>query len=464
MWPFTRRRQATTDLARMQYSGVGGSYGYGEGWRSFALYGGVLPGTDTNWWAEVKDPSLNSTVHACLRWIVDNIGEPDPAVFRKQTGTDAPLSSHPVLDLLDSPNPEYDGDALLAACGVDYALAGDAYILKERNNRGQVTALWWKPYWEMSPRWPGDGSTFISDYLYRPAGRGPGIPYAKEDVIHIRWSLDAASEGRVGRHRTFPILREIALLNEAGSYGAGLLKNSAIPPYMFNPKDPNQPVTEGVIELLKAMWASLTRDNRGKPLIPSVPLEVQQLGLSPEQMALDKILHRPSLLVCAAFGIHPAVVNLATDPKGLDNGGQTEQARKQSYHDCLVPMLKRFGREFTRSLLTDFEAGPIRTPRLYVGFDFSKVQALQEDQTSLYTRVNSAVAAGWMQVNEAREKAGLKSIEGGDVFYRPAKVTAVDEPGEEVEPPSLPGGPDALPSGDGQDDGTDGDTTDQPED
>lgn len=429
MWPFSLIRRNRTDLARMQYSGLGGSQGYGEGWRSFGMLGGLLPGTDIDWWREVRDPTANATVHACLRWIVDNIIEPEPAVFRRMGKKAESLPHHDVIDLLECPNPEYDGDAMIAACAVDYATVGDAYILKERNNRGQVTELWWKPYHEMMPCWPQDGSSFITHYLYRPGGRGVGIRYEKADVIHIRWGLDSGTEGRVGKHRTFPILREIAALNEMSTYTAAMSK-MGVPAFAATPKDANVTLPPETGDVFRKWWQALTtRDNRGKPILASHPMDFNKLGLNPNEMALDKLPHRPSLLVCAAFGVHPAVCYLATDPKGLDNGGQQQQAQKQSYHDCLVPMLKRFGKTLTHSLLPDFEKGPIRTSRLYVGFDFEGVQALSEDANQRNLRSREDYKVGGLDRAEFRTETGREPREEdkGVYFAGPEKDQADHE-------------------------------------
>jgi HK97 family phage portal protein len=432
MWPFNRRRERT-DLARMTYSGVGGSTGHGDGYRfAFGMLGGLLPGTDINWWQEVKDPTANATVHGCLRWIVDNIQEPELKVYtRGRDREPQETDQHPLLELLDEPNPEYDGKALLAACAVDYATVGDAYILKERNNRGQVMGLWWKPFHEVQPCWPSDGSRFITHYLYRPGGRGVGVQYAPEDVIHIRWGLDSSTEGRVGRHRTYPILREIAAGNEHSTYTAAISK-MPVPSFALTPKEGGNGVSPDAIEKIKAWLNQMTsRDNRAKPLVPNQPMDYHRMGLTPEEMALDKARQYPNLMICAAFGIHPAVVFLSTDPKGLDNGGQQEQARKQSYHDCLVPLCKRFGRALTKSLRDDFS---LRPRQQWVGFCFQNVEALAEDADGKHTRTREDYKAGLLDRAEARTETGRQARpeDAGVYFAGPEADQAAHELSQEA--------------------------------
>lgn len=416
MWPFSALRRRQTDLRKVEHSGIGGQhYGGSENarWATGYLGGMLHPGSDYNWAQEVRDPGANAVVHACLRWIIDNITEPEPVVYRKTRGAGEPKedSDHPVLDLLEEPNGEYDGDALLAAMACDYFLVSDTYLLKDRDNLGRVKALWWKPYWEVHPCWPSDGSQFISGYLHKPGGRGAGTRYEKEDVIHIRWGLDPGTGGRVGRHRTWPILRELAGLNEMSTYQAVLPKNLGIVPYVFTPKDvTNAESMPQALQGLRDWWQALTtRDGRGKPVIPSIPMEIHKLGLSPEEMALDKLPRLPTLLVCACFGIHPQVLSLSTDPKGLDNGGQAAEARKATYHDCLIPACKRIGKGLTRSLLSEFEKGPIRSRRMWIGYSFRNVDALSEDKSLAHQRTREDYKAGVIDRFEARTETGRQA-------------------------------------------------------
>lgn len=417
----------------------GGLSDYGfSGTGALGILGGALPGSDRDWVAEVKDPTLNYVIHACLTWITENIAEPDPAVCRKDEGGKwKALPTHPLLSLLEVPNEDQDGWQMLSATAADYRVYGNAYLRKERDNLERVRELWWTPQHMISPVWDTDGRKFISHYVYRPTGHGTPIRLRKQDVIHFRWRGDSLTAGRMGVHRTQPVYRAIAALNEGDTYTPTLLRNMGIVPTLISVKEA---LTEDGKTALREWWAKLfTRDGRGKPGVMEKEGTVQQLGLSPEDMALDKILQRPELAVLAAFGIPAAVLGFGVvgGDKGLDNGGQHEQARKAAYHDCLMPTLSQFGHCLTRQLLPDFELDPTG---LRVQWDFSQVPALREDQNALYERNNKAVLAGWLMVSEAREAAGKPFDESHNVFYRPNTVAAVMEPGEEVEPPEPPGG------------------------
>lgn len=445
--PWKRPRPDAAPQA-ITHSGIGGGY-LGEVLGQYGIIGAHLPASDIDWGQEAGDPSLNYAVAGCLRFIRDNLAEPELQVQKRVTRKEfEALDEHALLDLLDAPNDDYDGASLLAACGCDYGLTGNAYVIIERDNLGRPKQLWWAPFWTMKPVWPTNGSQFISGYVYRPGGVAAPKLYPKADVIHFRWGLDGRSGGRLGVHRTMPALPAVATLNEGTSYLAALLRNMGIVPFLIATKGTLTPDQK---ESLKAWWtATFTRDGRGKPGVLDVETMVHQLGLSPEDFALDKTLQRPEHIVCAAFGIHPicAGLTMTTGKSDLDNGGRQEEARKASYHDCLIPMTKRFAAVLTRQLLPEYEPEARRSMR--VQFDFSDVEALREDQNALYERNNAAVTAGWMMIAEARERAKLPVEESDRVYLRPGTAVMVKTADEEPEPPEPPAG---MPGAPGEDEG-----------
>lgn len=402
------------------YSGVGDPLGV------LGILGARLPGSDRDWAREIGDPALNATMHGCIRWVTDNVNEPElqvtrrqameqtPGVKRREQYEFAPLPDHPLTALIANPNDEYDGDDLLGVTARDFGIYGNAYWVKERDNVGRVIRLWWVPWWMMTPRWPVDGAQFITDYLYRPGGVGKGIPYAREDVVHFRWTLDGQTAGRLGVHRTKPVLAAIAATNEGNVYTATLLINMGVIPHVIFARGPlNANDRQGIADWFRNKF---TRDGRGGPGIietgdgQGTIGDIKELGGSPEKLKLDTILDRPDIQICNAWGIHPGVLYLGgAGGKGFDNGGQLAEARRASYHDCLLPMTKKFAKTLTRCLLPEFEKAPASQVR--VEWDFSGVQALQEDQDALHARVQGSYNAGLLTLNEAREMLRLPSVE-----------------------------------------------------
>jgi HK97 family phage portal protein len=419
--------------------------GLGEQLGQYGILGSVLPSSNRDWIQDIEDPALNYAVFACLRWISDNLPEPEKQVVDRKGREKTPRETHPLLDLLERPNEFYDGDALFAATARDYSLTGNAYWLIERDNLGRPVRLWYVPFWMIGPRWPHDGSQFITDYIYRPSGQGKGIILPREDVVHFQWGLDSKNGGRTGTHRTLPVFPWLASLNEGAVYTASILRNLGVVPNLLIAKTE---IGDDQKSVLKEWFQALfTRDNRGKVgVLNGVDADLKQLGLSPQDLALGDILQRPELAVCATFGIPPSVIYLGSTggPNAFDNGGQHAQARRAGYQDCLMPMTKRFGKTITHRLLPAWEEQP--PSQVFYRWDFSEVEALAEDQSALYERNNKSVAAGWMMVSEARERAKLPVDDSHKVFLRPGKSTMVRSADEMVAPPALPDAPSDAPA------------------
>lgn len=393
------------------FPGIGG-HGSGDidGWGRTGWLGGALPGSDTNWVKEAGDPSSNSVVAGCLRWIGDNLPEPQFCVQRTlRDGAVQCEPNHPLTAFLRRPNEEYDGDALMCATAFSYALSGNAFWVLDRDNLGRPARAWWIPHWSISPRWPANGGQFITDYLYRPSGsRGEGISIPKKNVVHFRWGLDPYSAGRMGVNRTIPVYRSIATINEVDTFTHSLLKQMGIIPYVISPTGPDvlvDPQTKtGIKQWFQALF---TRDGRGRPLVMDGPFKIEKLGSSPEDMALDRLPTRSELRICAAFGIPPVVVFVGADlAKGLDNGGQHEQGRRAAYHDCIMPMTKRFAATLNYSLLPEFDA----RPSVRAAWDFSGVEALGDDQNALHERAREDYQKGILTRDEARACIGLGPV------------------------------------------------------
>lgn len=408
---------AASKAARLVFTHSGGSGG-GTAYASNSLYG-TLPGTRYDFHREVGTLWHNSAVSICLGWMIDNFAEPELQVTQKDgEGNETPIP-HALTDLLREPNQDYDGEALWMATLLSYCVDGNAYWIKARGSEGfgRPLELWYVPHWMMAPAWPQDGSEFVSHYVYTPNGMPQRVE--KEDVVHFRFGMDPENQ-RLGMSRLKAVTREIFTDNEATTYSAAIMKNMGIPGVLLNPEVPKVPGEDVVVDdvsrrQLEVLWSSMTGgDNRGKPLIPSVRLDVTKLGLSPEELALDKIRQVPEARICGALRIPAMVVglNVGHEQRTYSNYGE---AREAAYEDCLIPIQGRFARTLRRALLPDLGDPTRETPR----WDYARVRCLQEDEDARWKRVQGAKKEGLLTVNEARALIGYPPMEGGDELSRP---------------------------------------------
>jgi hypothetical protein len=82
-----------------------------------------------------------------------------------------------------------------------FAITGNAYWLIVRNSYGLPVELWFVPPWMIEPKWPEDGSVFISHYEYNCGdGLGP-MQIDFEDVVHFRHGMNPRNT-RLGLRRS----------------------------------------------------------------------------------------------------------------------------------------------------------------------------------------------------------------------------------------------------------------------
>lgn len=385
----------------------------------------------------------SSIVQACVLWMCRTFPEAPPRVQRRTAdGVLETLPDHPLFKLLTRPNPYYSGSLLWWGTIADW-MFGNAYWFKVRSAAGIPVEYWWIPAQLIEPRWPEDGSEFISHYEYRPGGGEP-IRLARSDVAHYRYGLDPLNP-RKGLSPLGSLLRELFTDEEAAGYVASMLKNMGVPGVVIAPMGDNSLTETDATAVKQAYMSKFSGDRRGEPLVLSNGAQVTAFGFSPEQMTVRELRRIPEERVTAILGTAAVVVGLGA---GLDRStyANMREARESTVESSLVPAWRMFAEEMETQLLPDFA-----NPRLSVDFDLSKVRVLQDDQDNLHARARNDLAAGLVTLNEARRMIGQDATDtSGDVYYLPAATRPVD-PSDLLTPavanPGASGGMVALPGG-----------------
>ena len=223
-------------------------------WRKFAdglkafKYDGFAPGMDLPGWFQNSFLKLqgenyrtppdrlwhNSAVWVCLNWLALSLPDAPPQVSKvnPKSGVETPVVGHPLIALLKKPNKWYSGRALMAATVISMMTDGNAYWHKVRDRSGKVIELWYIPHWLMIPRWPLDGSEFISHYDYTVNGRT--VEVLPSEVVHLRYLVDPENV-RKGKGPLRPVYQEVLSDDEGTNYTLSLLTNMGIPGVVISP-------------------------------------------------------------------------------------------------------------------------------------------------------------------------------------------------------------------------------------
>lgn len=438
--PFAPLKSLRSTL-RGIFSGWGGS-----GWGRVRI---LKPGSHYDWEALAGPLHENSAVAACLRWILNNYGEPQLVVRRKSgKGHRDPIENHALAKLWNTPNPEMDAWDIGGWAALSCIVDGNGYHWKQRGRYGNVVQLWPLHHWLMSPVYPADGSRWLDGWNYRVNGTVYFLP--ADDVIHYKWGFPDRNNDRLYVSPLKSAIREVCTDNEAVVIEAALLKNAGIPSIAIVPQGETFFTLDQAKELKQAYKENFTADNIGDVFVPTGPVKIEKVGstlgdLNPE------ILHKiPETRIAACIGIPLEVVGLLTGKAtgGISNHGTARsEARKAAYEDCLTPLQKRHAAALQRSLLPEFESDP---DRFVVGWDYTAVQCMAESEDAKVDRYGKALASGGIMRSEFRTYLQLKVTPDDEVYYLPKGVTVVmadNEPVEALMPPApvAPGKPDETP-------------------
>lgn len=379
----------------------------------------MLGRTRFDYRAEVGTGRGNAAVMACVLWFCRTFPEAPILVSRIiRDGEDKPLPDHPLKMLLDTPNPYYSGELLWYGTLADWMLTGNAYWIKVRAGTRRVVELWWVPSNIIEPKWPDDGSAYISHYEYTP--NGLAIRLEVNDVVHFRYGLDPVNT-RKGCSPLTALFREIFTDDEAANYTASMLRNVGVPPVIVSPKEEVK-LSQDDADQVKARFAEVTTgDNRGQAIVMKGGTDVVTLGFNPQQMDTKTSRRVPEERISAIFGTPAVVVGLGA---GLDRStfANFAEAREAAYESNVIPSQRLLAAELRTQLLPEF--GDPR--QIKIEFDLSEVRVLQDDQNALFERAGLALNKGIASLNESREMVGLKPLPDGDVLYIPSTVTPTD--------------------------------------
>ncbi len=387
----------------------------------------LMPRTQYNYELQAGTGRQSPIIMACIRWVQRTFPEA-PIILQHQEGTELErIIEHPLLTVLNAVNPYYDNLLLQSATVAELMLTGNAYWLKVRSAAGRVVELWWVPSSMLTPKWPSEGSVFISHYDYSPGYQT--VRLAIEDVVHFRDGIDP-NNIRLGLSPLKSLFREIFSDDEAANMTAALLKNLGVPGMVLSPDQGNIGSPADIEATKEWLKQHFTGDYRGEPLVMSGPTKVQPFTFSPQQLDLRSLRRIPEERISAVLGVPAIVAGLGA---GLDRStfSNMAEAREAAYESTIIPMQRAFASVLQRQLLPDF----VDDPELWrIAYDLSEVKVLQEDANSLVTRTNQMVMGGYLKIVDAQRMTGSPVDETQDFYLRPFNLI----PSSSGAVPSLP--------------------------
>lgn len=325
------------------------------------------------------------------------------------------LEEHPLIELLNRPNPLQSYSEFFSSLYGYLLLSGNSYVLKLGSELGAPKELHHLRPDRINIK--GSGNPIPDRYDYMINGRVEQSFEVDQDtgfseLKHIKlWN---PLDDYYGCSPLSAAATEVDQHNMAGKHNVNLLSNGARPSgaVIFKPRDE----AGFAMNLTESQRQQLLTDlnnrfsgagNAGRPMLLEGDFDWKEMGLSPKDMDFLNLKHLSATEIAMCFGVPSQLVGVP-DAQTYAN---VAEARLALYEETIIPYLQKIASDLNEWLV------PMFGDRLQLEFDIDSIPALSERRKKIYENVTSAVREGIMTRNEARERIGLEPVEGGDGLY-----------------------------------------------
>lgn len=354
-----------------------------------------------------------SAVYSCVHIISETMASLPLHVYKKlPDGGKVKAYEHPLYELLNySPNPEQNAFTWRELGQMQLLLWGNFYVFVERNGAGEVIGLY--PMLAENVKVYRDTETNKLIYEYVDS-KGKIWRFGKEDILHI---AGMGFDGIVGVSPIAMAREAVAIGLASEEMGAAFFRNGANPSGVIE-------IPQGE-ELSKISLEFMSENfqvnytgglNSGKiPVLPggakfvrtSIPpndaqwLETRKFQLQEVARIFRVPLHMVGDLSGATFS-------------------NIEQQSLEYFRDTILPWSVRWEQAITNALLTKEE-------RKKYEIKFNVDGIIRSDIKARYNAYNIGRNAGFLSVNEIREKENMNPIPNGDTYLSPLNMQIIKE-------------------------------------
>ena len=324
------------------------------------------------------------------------------------------LITHPVVDLLRTPNPMQSYSEYMQEKVSYLMIAGNSF--EERVMIGKNI----KELYQLRP----DRMKIIPGANGMPSAYEYTIGYNK-----TRWQVDPNTMESDIRHLKLfnptddwyglsPVEAgafAIDQLNESMAWLQALLQNSARPSGALTVSDGGT-LSDDNFNRLKAQIEEQYSGarNAGRPMLLEGGLNWQAMGLSPSDMGIIEAKFSAARDVALAFGVPPLLLNIPGD----NTYSNYAEARLAFWEDTVIPMMN--------TIIDDWNRWIGQKYGVTIKPDLEQIPAIVEKRQRLW---QMADASNDLTINERRALKGYEPIPGGDVVLVNAGMVSLDMAG-----------------------------------
>lgn len=351
-----------------------------------------------------------TSVYAAVRVISETIASLPLHVYQSTDNGKTRQSAHPVNTVLSrQANNEMAAFTVRETLMSHVLLWGNGYAEIQRNQRGDIVALW--------PLLPDRTNAIRKDgvkYFVTKVG-SEFVRLDDRDVLHIS---GLSYDGLQG-YSPITLNREsLGLSMAANEYGARMFSNNARPGGIL--EHPGK-LSPDAVDRLRKSWSEIHQglSNSHRVAILEEGLTWKQLSVSPEDAQFLETRKFQKGEVATMFNIPPHMIG---DLEKATFSNIEHQAIQFVVH-TIRPHLVRWEQELNRKLLSgDYFA------------EHTVDGLLRGDTASRYASYAVGRQWGWLSANDIRRLENQNDIEGGDTYLTPLNMVDANAPIPEQEP------------------------------
>ena len=287
---------------------------------------------------------------------------------------------------------------------VSKLLDGNTYVLKERDDRGIVVAMYVLDPKRTRVLVTPDGDVYYSLNKDNLAGiEDATIVVPASEIIHD--TMVPLFHPLCGVSPLFAsgvaAMQGLHIQNTSSSF----FQNGAMPSGVLTAPETIEDITA---ERLKREWEKrFSGGNSGRVAILGDGLKYEKLTMSAVESQMIEQLKWTAETVCSTFHVPPYMVGLGPYPTN-DN---VESGTQRYYSQCLQKLIEEI------ELLHDEGLGLTKVKSHTYGTEFDLDGLLRMDTASQYKTIGDGIGAALLTPNEGRKKIGQAPLPGGDSAY-----------------------------------------------
>ena len=383
--------------------------------------GPTLPmGWGNQWWPVIHEPYTGAwqhnmemraenilafhAVYACLERIASDVAKCRLKLVQQDSESIWHEIEVPAFTpVIVKPNGYQTRIQFFEAWMLSKLMSGNAYVLKERDQRNVVIALYVLDPARVNPLVAPNGEVFYDLSRDNLAGLGDRLIVPAAEIIHDMMTI---------RHHPLCGLSPMAPAALAATHGIQIQKTSTA--FFANSAKPSGVLVaptaispENAIRIKQSWNEQLSGIRAGKIGILDNGMKFEKFTMDFVDAQLIEQLGISAKMVCSSFGVPPHMVQVG-DPPSYNN---IDALNQQYYSQTLQRHFESI------ELLLDEGLGLTDIPGKTYGTEFELDDLLRMEAKTLIDTEANAVKAGIKSPDEARKRLNLNSTAGGDSPY-----------------------------------------------